>query len=345
MGLVSSGEGYLGVDIGSSGIKIVELKKEGSKVRLLTYGFSENSQANGENLMDNIEYTSQLLNKLCKDAGVHSKTAVGALPAFAVFSSVLNLSNVNSKDMASAVNWEAKKVIPLPLEEMILDWKIIEKAKDKKGGMKVLLTGAPKTLVKKYIEIFKTSHLNLHSLETETFSLIRSLMGNDKSTVMIVEVGNSTTDITIASNMIPTFSRSIDVGGMSITKAFSEKGKMDSAVAEQFKFDLSASSMGKKETELPKAVEDVVAPVLNEIKYAINLYQTKEGKKIEKIILSGGSSMLVNLDGYLSKVLNMTVILGDPWNRISCPEELKPLLSEVGPRLAVSVGLALRGIY
>jgi type IV pilus assembly protein PilM len=345
MSLFSSTDSYLGVDIGSSGIKIVELKKEGRGAKLVSYGFSESSKIK-PGLMNDPSYAAQLLNKVCNEAGVHNKAAVAALPTYAVFSSILSLSNVVNKDMVSAVHWEAKKVIPLPLEEMILDWKIINDKENKDTkNIKVLLTGAPKTLVKKYVEIFKEAQMNLISLETETFSLIRSLMGNDKSMVTIVEVGDSTTDITIADNGIPSFSRSVDVGGLSITQEISEKGSMELEMAEQFKYDLGINSLSNKDVSIPKVIEDVIAPIINEIKYSINLYQNKSNKKVEKIILSGGSALLINLSDYLSKVLDMKVIIGNPWDRISISEELKPLLDEVGPKLAVAVGLALRGIY
>ncbi|MDA3840740.1 MAG: type IV pilus assembly protein PilM [Patescibacteria group bacterium] len=345
MGLFSSVDSYLGVDIGSSGIKVVELKKEGRGAKLVSYGFSENSKIK-PGLMDDVSYAAQLLNKVCNDAGIHNKAAVAALPTYAVFSSILSLSNVANKDMASAVHWEAKKVIPLPLEEMILDWKVIEEPEKKDNkNIKVLLTGAPKTLVKKYVEIFKVAQMNLLSLETETFSLIRSLMGHDKSTVMIVEIGDSTSDITIADNGIPSFSRSVEVGGLTITQEISEKGSMELEMAEQFKYDLGISSIKNEDATIPKVIEDVISPVVNEIKYAINLYQNKDNKKVEKIILSGGGALLVNLSNYLSKVLDIKVIIGDPWDRISYQEELKPLLGEVGPKLAVAAGLALRSIY
>ena len=345
MGLFSSVDSYLGVDIGSSGIKVVELKKDGRGAKLVSYGFSENSKIK-PGLMDDVSYAAQLLNKVCDDAGIHNKAAVAALPTYSVFSSILNLANVTNKDMSSAIHWEAKKVIPLPLEEMILDWKVIEdlESKDKKY-IKVLLTGAPKTLVKKYVDIFKEAQMNLLSLETETFSLVRSLMGNDKSMVMILEIGDSTTDITIADNGIPSFSRSIDIGGIAITQEISEKGSMNLEMAEQFKYDLGISSLSNADVTIPKAIEDIISPIVNEIKYSINLYQNKKNKKVEKIILSGGSALLINLSGYLSKVLDIKVIIGNPWDRISYNEELKPLLNEVGPKLAVATGLALRGIY
>ena len=163
---------------------------------------------------------------------------------------------------------------------MILDWKRIDDEGDnKKNDMRVLLTGAPRSLVKKYIDIFKAAQINLLSLETETFSLIRSLIGNDKSTIMIVEIGAGTTDVTIVDKSIPMLNRSIDVGGLSITRAISNKSGIDFKDAEQIKYDLGISSLKSGKDDVPQIIADTISPIVTEIKYAINLYQNKNKKK------------------------------------------------------------------
>ena len=271
------------------------------------------------------------------------------------------MANVDKKDISSAVHWEAKKVVPLPLDEMILDWKIIEdkeeKVKDKKGekkkekkkeidtgNIRILLTGAPKTLVKKYIDIFQEANIQLKSLETETFSLIRSLIGNDTSPILLVELGASTTDVSIVESSIPRLNRSIDIGGNTITEYLSKQLKIDKDQADQLKYDMGINALTKHSSKVPEKIEETISPIINEIKYAINLYEGKNNKKTEKVILSGGSAMLPNFADYLTKILDLKVVIGDPWARISYPVELKPLLDEIGPTMAVAVGLALRAI-
>jgi len=341
MGLFFPSESVLGVDIGSSSVKVVELKNDGGKAKLITYGFSENledlDQADPEKI-------AAIINKVCREAGVASRKAVSALPTFSVFSSIINLSSVSKKDLPSAISWEAKKVIPLPLEEMILDWKKIDNTGvgEIKGSMKVLLTGAPRTLVKRYIEVFKAAQINLLSLETETFALVRSLLGNDKSTVMIVEIGAKTTSFNIIDQNIPILNRSIDIGGWTITKAIASNLNIGLERAEQFKYDLGISLTDSPDNAIPKTIRESVSPIVNEIKYALNLYQNKNNKKVDKIILSGGSALLLSFASYLAKILNLNVIVGDPWSRISYPVDLKPLLDEIAPRLAIAIGLALR---
>jgi type IV pilus assembly protein PilM len=180
-------------------------------------------------------------------------------------------------------------------------------------------------------------------LETETFSLIRSLIGNDKSTIMILELGTSTTDISIVKSGIPIINRSIDLGGLSITKAISENLNIGLSRADQFKYDMGISSQNSDDNVVPKTIMKSIDPIINEIKHLLSLYETKNQDKVEKIILSGGSALLPNLNNYLSGILNLNVVIGDPWSRVSYPLELEHLLKELGPRMAVAVGLAMRG--
>jgi len=349
MGLFSFGNNnlFLGIDIGDSSLKMVELRKSNRRIHLSNYAFSENvSEVNFTNI-DDINYLAQAILKVRKEAGITATKVTASLPTFAVFSSIINLANVDKKNIIAAINEEAKKVIPLPLEEMILDWKIIPDADGKipsKGNMRIFITGSPKKLVRKYIDVFKKAELNLVSLETETFSLVRSLIGDDKETIMITEIGANSTDIFIVKESIPVLNRSLSVCASTITTALAEKLGMTYAQAEQFKFDLSVALGENEKEELPRLIAQVIEPIVTEIQYMLDFFRSQNGGEVEKIILSGGGSMLLNLADYLSKRLNIKVIVGDSWNRISYPEELRPVLSEVGAKLSVAIGLAMREI-
>jgi len=230
----------------------------------------------------------------------------------------------------------------------VLDWKVIPQLNpdpnNPNNNTKIFLTGSPKKLIKKYINIFNAAKINLVSLETETFSLIRSLLGNDKSTVMIVDLGANSTDICIVKESIPYLNRSINVSGHTITEAISQKLGISLEKASQLKFDLGISALGEKQVDVPQIVMNAVAPIINEIKYMVDLFEGSNNEKVEKIILSGGGAMLINLANYLENTLNIQVIIGNPWFRVSYPKELQPVLAEVGPRLSIAIGLAMRSI-
>ncbi|MDD4412707.1 MAG: type IV pilus assembly protein PilM [Patescibacteria group bacterium] len=360
--LGSSALSYLGVDIGSSSIKIVELKRIQNKVALVSYGFSDKLSAvySDANRLDIKNITSIIENIFRKANFSSSRNVIASLPTFSVFSSIINISGkLNDKDLDSSIIWEAKKVIPLPLQDIVLDWQkirekpaqmatVLKDVNPKDGiklldnketsGQKILLIGAPKNLIKSYAFTFKSMNFNLVSLETEIFGLIRSLVGSDQSVSMIVQIGASSSNIFIVDKGVPVLSRSIDVGGLAITKAIAKNLQLDLEKAEQFKYDLAGHSDG----QLPKMIIDTMAPVFNEIKYIVDVYSRKEANEVKKLILTGGSAMLYGLSDYLASLLNINVVVGDPWFRTSYPVELKPILDQIGPRMAVAIGLAMR---
>lgn len=342
---------FLGLDIGDSSLKMVELKKQGGKIHLSNYAFSENTSEVNFTKLEDTAYLARAINKIRTDAGITGRKVVVSLPTFAVFSSIININLADKKALEATVTQEASKVIPLPLEEMILDWKVVPD-KDGKirnaGDLRIFLTGSPKKLVRKYVDIFKNAGLNLISLETETFSLVRSLIGDDKSNVMIVEIGANSTDLSIVSESIPVLNRSLAVCAATVTKALADNMGVSYAQAEQFKLDMSLSLKTDK-TAAGEGVPDLVIrtlePIVTEMRYMLDFFASQNnGATVEKVVLSGGGSLLLNLPEYLSKRLNLKVIVGDPWHRITYSEELRPVLSEVGPRLAVAIGLAMREI-
>ncbi len=339
---------FLGIDIGDSSLKMVELKKKGGKIYLSNYAFSENVSELNFNKIEDTNYLAQAISKVIKDAGFQSRRATVSLPTFSVFSSIISVSVPDKKMLAKVVTDEARKVIPLPLDEMILDWKIIPDEKGKirsSGNMQVFLTGSPKKLVQKYIEVFKKANLVLSSLETETFSLVRSLVGDDKTPMMIVEIGANSTDLSIVRDSIPVLNRSLSVCAATITKMLAEVLGMSFSQAEQFKLDLSFSlNDDVKDDKLPKLVLEAIEPIVTEMKYLRDFYQSQNEEPLEKVILSGGGALLLNLSDYLSKRLDIKVIIGDPWTRINYPQEIRPVLMENGSKLAVAIGLAMREI-
>lgn len=368
MALFKGGKaGYLGVDIGTSSIKLVDFKNEGGRPKLVTYAFLE--RPTNIIKLDSVQEQGQMsasLRELVKQSRAGSDRVIAALPSFAVFSSIVSLPVMPRKDLYAAVRWEAKKFVPMPIEDMVLDWRLL---KDKEHGgpassekhestegsaaggvdehgpknLRVLLTAAPKSLVKRYIDIFRNANLHLASLETESFALERSLLGGDQGSYMIVDIGAVATTITITVNGIPLLNRSIDVGGDTITKAIANSLNVDLQRAEQFKLDVGMG-MQSGTSQIPRAIEFVVTSVVNEIRYVFNLFRNQGEKPIEKIILAGGSAFLANLPDYLATTLNIKVYIGDPWARVVYPVDLKPALDEIGPRFAVAIGLGMREI-
>lgn len=339
MGLFSKKKNILGIDLGSTSIKIVELDRKKSPPSLVTYGYLEKIESNVLNgSPEEIKRrTVELLKKLCQRAGVTTNLVVTALPSFSVFSSLITLPVAPLKELKESIDRQAKKLIPIPLEETILDWKILGKYKvARQENYQILINVVSKKLVKEYLEIFKEAELKLLSLETESFALARSLVGRDQHVTMIIDFSAVSTDVIVVEKTIPVFHRSIDLGGINLTHLISQTLNIDFRKAEQFKRDLFSLN------SLPSFLQSFLKPIADEINYSAQLYRNQTGKEIEKVILSGGSAYLPKIDEYFSNNLNLKVIVGNPWKIISYPFSLEPVLLEVAPRFSVAIGLALR---
>lgn len=351
----------VGIDLSGSSIKAVELRNEAGRPQLVTYGFIDKAADIIKNDAAQAQQEAvQLLKEVVKKARVSTTRAVSALPSFSVFSSIISLPEMSKKDLMSAVRWEAKKFVPMPLEEMILDWEIVQDPQKKKESIvkdaetkpedrarkdiRVLLTAAPKALVERYVHIFKQAELQLVGLETEGFALERAMVGNDPSPIMVVDIGARVTSIMIFKESIPILTRSIDVGGESITETIMKTLNVDLDRAEQFKRDFGLSMGSEGGEKIPKTIEFVTSAIINEIRYVLNIFRSQSEVPLEKIILCGGSAFLVNLPQYLNSIFQVKVFVGDPWSRVSYPVDLKSVLQEIGPRLSVAIGLAMREI-
>lgn len=351
----SSQQSYIGLDLGMSGIKLVELVNEKGRARLVTYAFADYPDMKTErNYTEKQQETSALVKRMIQQAKTTTKRVIGALPISSVFSSIISVPAENEKELKDAVEWQAKKLIPMPLEEISLDSKTLDtdQGGDGKGKKekvtRVLLTGAPKSLVKRYVEILTGAGLEPLALETEAFAQIRSLVGRDRSTVMVIDIGAFRTNLTVVEKGVPFLSRSIATGGTAITMTIAKTIDIPFEQAETMKRDIKAMQSFAPTGDLSPMLQTLLKPIIDEIKYSFNLYQGQRGdgapKRIDKIIVTGGSSLLPRLPEFLTDLMNVNAYRGDPWARVVYPEDLRPVLDEIGPRMAVCVGCAMRDI-
>ncbi len=359
---------YLGVDIGSQGVKVIQLDNDRGHGRLATYGHEVVSLPRV--LSDVTKREEQeiiaALRAVLQRAHTTTTKAIGALPTFSVFSSLLTLPKLSAKELTETIRWEAKKVIPLPIEEMILDSKIIETWSGEKkqtegvGGAQhdggvieqkkeetihVFLTAAPKKLVERTMNIFRGAGLELLSLETEILALGRSLLWNDVAPVLVVDIGASTTTMAVVIDQIPVLSRSIEFGGAKLTASLATQLHTSPEEAEIVKQNLLNGKSISSDALLTH-----LAPLTNELTYLVEQYHRSdltglvETRKIEKIVLTGGGAQFSSLTTVITTKLNITTLVGDPWARVAYPVELKPVLDTLAGSFAIPIGLALREI-
>lgn len=339
----------LGVDIAATGIKVVELLREKGRFRLATYGYSERAFSETMTpLLDHPKETGALLARVCKEAGVQTRDAVSALPLSHLFSSLLPAPDSVKKQEAEAdIRREAAKLLPLPVDQMLLfTTQLSETAASGRATGRVLVTAAAKTLVAKYTEVFAAARLTLRVLDTEAFGLIRALVGKEKTSMLLVDIGHTRTNVIVVEQGVPFLSRTIQLGGDTVTSTLSKALGLSRDQAERLKRDAAIKSAQAPSVDaLPPALQTVFQTLFHEMKFCLEMYEKtplRQNRMVEKIILTGSSAHLPGLAPEIARTFGVNTYVGDPWARVVVPEALRVALDDVGPRLAVAVGLAMR---
>lgn len=195
----------LGIDIGTAVLKIVELKKEKNKLRLENYGLaSPELPETGSTFRTtdlSVQDLSQLIKQILTEAKIQTRKAVISLPILSSFSVLINLPRLSDKELAATIPFEVKKYIPVPMGEVMLNWSIVGqtsdystlesiKRTDSKDKIQILVVAVPREIINKYTQVAKMAGLDILALEQEAFSLSRSLIGNDTSLYLIVDIGS-----------------------------------------------------------------------------------------------------------------------------------------------------------
>lgn len=374
---------FLGIDIGSGGVKVVELKLEKKRPVLFTYGYTnqpvavhqvwdmprrqmdtgkttlrlaneEDKKAVEVPKLDSVEIQrlAEIVTQVCKEAKTVSREAVVGLPVSAVFHAVVSLPKVAKKDFDAILKAEVRKLLPYPLEQTSLDYQILPSDPESKVD-RVLVNAVPRALVAFYTSVFVAAGLKLVALETEAAALTRSLVGRDTALTMLVDMGAERTNFFLADNAVPVTHQSIELGGMRVNSILQRALGVDPLLVEGMKQDLFSVSGSpgfegvlNKESFLAMCMP-LIEPIAKEIGYGFEVYLRQSGnenKRLEKIVLTGGAARFPYLAEYLSDEFKTRCFMGDPWGRVVYPDSLKPVLHAIGPRLSVAIGLALRSM-
>lgn len=345
----------LGIDIGSSSIKVVQLRKKGSKAILDTYGeLSLGPYANvviGQSTNLGIDKISEALNDLLKEkeVAITAKNCGISIPFKASLLSILSLPDVGEKELSTMVPIEARKYIPVPISEVVIDWTVIPDLKtedeiDNINGLKkknILLVAIHNNVIKQYKDVFSKTPLVPKFFEIEIFSCIRAVLDRAEEPVMIFDMGSSSTKLYLINRGIIESSHTINHGSQEITANIARNLAIPMEQAEITKrfVGIGKTSNG---TDLTGTVSVIADNIFSEANRFLFDYQRKNNRNIKSVILIGGGSALKGFNALASNNFKVDVISGNPFEKVEIPAFLQNILLETGPQFAVATGLALR---
>jgi type IV pilus assembly protein PilM len=341
----------VGIDIGTSEIKVVQLSSFAGRIKLENYGTISSRALYKESFRSFEKNTLSLstvdivkaIKAIFEEAKIKTKVAHFSLPDFATFFTTFELPPMTKEEISFAVEAEARKHIPLPLSEVVWDWQLIGTRQVLgKERLKILLASVPHEIIDQYSEIAKALGIGFFTFEAETFSLVRVLSEKDK-VILIIELGARSTSCTFVAGKVLKFSRSLDLSEDELVQAISKSLGIDENLAEEMKRKYGISSV---QTSEGKAVREIMIPLINsllrDIEQTLLKFEKDEGKKVDKIILAGGGANLPGLLSYLKNYFKKEIEIANPFRKIYFPPIMEQVLKEIGPSFSVVVGLALK---
>jgi len=348
-----------GLDINDTSLKIIKLKKKHGILQPVSFnekkmdsGIVENGVIKNENA-----FVKNVKDALAGVRGekLQTKYVVASLPEEKSFSQVIQMPRMKEEELRSAVVFEAENYIPLPIDQVYLDFQIINPVAGQIDHLDVFIVAVEKTIVDSYISCLKRAGLAPLAIEVETQAIARTLIKGEISLapVILIDFGGDNTDFIVFSGRSIRFTTSIPISSEQITEAISRKLNVDFKKAEEMKKKYGVDSQIK--SGRAHAVSGAMDPVLEELIIQIKKYldfytehdfheHLLEKNGIKKIVLSGGGVNLKGIDDFFGQRLGIPVELGNPWENFS--DKLKKVeLTEVQKRplsFVTAIGLALR---
>ena len=339
----------LGVDIGSSSIKVVQLSLKKGVAVLDTFGEISLSIYGGKEIGKTVNLSddkiAEALKDLIKEAQVDTKIAAFAIPLKSTLMFNLKLPKTIEKNkLDKIVKMEARKYIPVPISEVQMDWSILPALNEKERNSEnndILVVAIHKETLNQYANIASVVGLELNFLEVETFSTIRAVVKYERNTTAIVDIGSSVTKFYIVEHGIIRKSHIINIGSAKMLSRFrgeentsSLNGEVNSQAAKMLRETIGTT------TDIPVDLERII----NEVKKAIISFQKINRRDITDVVFTGGGSLFKDILPFVAQKLSANVSNADPFSKVSNPAFLDAALKEAGPEFSVAVGVALRGL-
>jgi type IV pilus assembly protein PilM len=344
-----SNDGFVALDIGSSSIKMVEAAVEKSGYRVLNLGaLPLPASAIQNNMVVDQTAVIDTIRRLIAENGVKGTKVISAVPGRAVIMKKIQMPRQEDAELEANVEFEANNVIPENLENVNLDYQILNFV-DGGNKMEVLLVAVKKELVNSYADVIQDAGLEPAVMDVDYFALENMYEANyaadaSAGVVGLIHTGARYTSITLLQNGLSTFTGDLPMGGDEFTDGLKRELNISAGAAESLK--LTGTLDDKKGFDLAVTLRPMVENLTDEIRRTISLYgavPSDEGDGLKTIFLSGGSARLPGMRELLEERMAVPVRVVEPFRGFTVSKNVdRAYLAESAPLFAVGAGLAIR---
>ena len=344
MGVLNGIKDFFGLDIGTSAIRLVQLRGGGPVKELEKYGLVPiDSKLVLSDAKADQQKVATIIKDLVGQLKITTKNVAVGLPAQKVFSTVVDIDKLTKAELDKTIRYQADTLIPTPIDQSKIDWAYLGDSPSEPNKVEILLSSVPNEFIEQRLDILEAIGLNVIAFEPEPLAMARAVVAADSATPqMAIDMGLNSTDLVICVNGNPRLMRNISVGNSTIIKAAVQNLNIEAQQAEQFiyKFGLNKD---KLEGQIYNAIINTVESLATDIEKSIKFYQTRyQGSNLDKIIVTGGASVLPEFPLYLANRFGINVEVGNAWRNVSFPSENQNELMAVSNHFCVAAGLAER---
>lgn len=344
MSMLSGASGFFGLDIGTTGINAVELANSGSVKSLVRYGMApiDIKIAQSDSKTDQ-EKLAQAIKDMLAQAGISNRNVAVGLPSQKVFTAVVDIDRLAPSELAKTIKYQADSLIPTSANESKIDWALLGDSPKDPAKVEILISSAPNEFIEKRLDILESIGLNVIAFEPDNLAITRAMLAPDATLpTMVVNIGGISTDLVVVMNGAPRLMRSIPTGAQAIVNAATQNLNIDKQQAEQFVFKFGLSK-DKLEGQIYNAIVTTVDLLVAEIDKSIKFFQSRYGDvKMDRIIVTGGASVLPEFPLYIANKFAINVEIGNAWRNIAFPAGQENELLAISNQMGVAVGLAER---
>ncbi len=338
----------VGLDIGSSAVKAIELKKSGRGFKVTAIGIEPvppDSIVDGA-IMDAGAVTDAV-RRVLQSPRFKAKDVVASLSGSSVIVKKISLPVMSEADLADSIQWEAEQYIPFDIQDVNLDYQILTPVAERQGTMEVLLVAAKKDKIADYTGVVSAVGRKTVVVDVDAFALQNAFETNYTDdagkVVALVNAGASAININLVSGGTSLFTRDVGIGGNAFTEAVQKELGLPFEGAEDAKRGLPVE--GVRPEDIRPVLHAVMENVLLEIEKTFDFFKaTSASDRIDRIVVSGGASMVDEFESALRERLGTEVERFDPFRNVPIdPAALQGgSAADYAPVCAVALGLALR---
>lgn len=344
MSLLTGVSDFFGLDIGTSAIRLVELRGGGPVKALSRYAYApiDSKIALSDSKADQQKLAGAVRDLVAQSRISTRNVAVG-LPSQRVFTTVVDIERLPPAELAKSIRYQADSLIPTPPNDSKLDWTVIGDSPKDQTKVEILLTSVTNEFVESRLDMLESIGLNVVAFEPDNLALTRAMLAPDATLPqMVLDIGQKNTDLVVAMNGAARLTRSMPTGSEAIVKSAMQNLNIDEKQAEQFVFKFGLSK-DKLEGQIHQAIIGTVDLLVGEIEKSIKFFQTRYGDvKLDRIIVTGGASALPEFPLYVANKFGISVEIGNAWRNVSFSPEKQNELLAVSNHFGVAAGLAER---